>query len=127
MASAADLTIARIFFVYSSPTELVVGWNTPVAPATRFHVQYCPRYLGRWQEWDDTYRVPVAAITELTPGNRYSVRVRAFHATVGWGEWTVSDLDLWTTNDDGELPRPRGPNSAYVAAVTARTCGSSSR
>ncbi len=28
------------------------------APPDAYHVQYSPRYLGRWLEWDEGLRVP---------------------------------------------------------------------
>ncbi|RYG46140.1 fibronectin type III domain-containing protein, partial [archaeon] len=96
--------VSSIQYVYSTPTEMVVAWDSE-EPAGAYHVQYSPRYLGRWQDWDDAYTVPCAVITELQPGNRYSVRVRAQALGSGaWGPWTVADTDLYTTQPDGNLP-----------------------
>ena len=47
----------------------------------RWHVQFSPRYLGRWLEWDANLRVPFCVINGLEPGASYSIRVRARHVT----------------------------------------------
>jgi trimeric autotransporter adhesin len=110
----------------SSPSPSVPG------STDRWQVQYAPRYLARWLEWDAHLRVPVAVISGLEPSCRYTLRVRAHSrvAGAGWGPWTTlgaeGTADVTTLPpSDGTLVAPP-PTTAPASAAAKGPRGGAS-